>query len=398
MMRFGSVPFFSSSNTSIWFLCVPSTPAWHAATPLPGTTTACTPIRNWSSRSTQVADAMTTRPGGSIDGDHRPGGKGRGGQGQEDGQEQQRSTHGTPFHGVCSPLFRGCQTLYTPVSSLILEVAMKMALGLIGVVRGGGCGVGPVGAGRRRPVGADLREGRRADLLFQVRRVPPPDDVRADVAGEVRRGAAVGAVDQAARGGAHHAAVGRRPRARRLQERPAPVGQGDRDHRRLGRCRRAQGQRQGPAGGADVRRGLDHRQARRRVHDDRRLQDSRRPASSSISTCALPTSITEDKWIQAIEIKPQAARARAPRARLHAADRLAAERERRARPGQHRRRHAEQARRGVRAGRRPPADRQLRHRAADALHDQRRGDDRPHAGRHRVREGARRRCSSAAAA
>ena len=46
MIRFGSVPFFSSSNTSIWFLCVPSTPAWQAATPLPGTTTACTPIRN----------------------------------------------------------------------------------------------------------------------------------------------------------------------------------------------------------------------------------------------------------------------------------------------------------------------------------------------------------------
>src|SRR6266852_6776647 len=39
-----------------------STPAWQAATPLPGTTTAWTPIRNWSSRSTQVAEAMTTRP------------------------------------------------------------------------------------------------------------------------------------------------------------------------------------------------------------------------------------------------------------------------------------------------------------------------------------------------
>src|SRR4051794_36442219 len=62
MMAFGSVPFCSSRNTSIWFWCVLSTPAWHAATPRPGTTTACTPIRNWSSRSTQVADAMTTRP------------------------------------------------------------------------------------------------------------------------------------------------------------------------------------------------------------------------------------------------------------------------------------------------------------------------------------------------
>src|SRR3979409_2808825 len=39
-----------------------STPAWQAATPFPGTPTAWTPIRNWSSRSTQGADAMTTRP------------------------------------------------------------------------------------------------------------------------------------------------------------------------------------------------------------------------------------------------------------------------------------------------------------------------------------------------
>src|SRR5262245_12015345 len=62
MIALGSVPFCSSWNTSIWFWCVLSTPAWHAATPFPGTTTACTPMRNWSSRSTHVAEAMTTRP------------------------------------------------------------------------------------------------------------------------------------------------------------------------------------------------------------------------------------------------------------------------------------------------------------------------------------------------
>ena len=87
----------------------------------------------------------------------------------------------------------------------------------------------------------------------------------------------------------------------------------------------------------------------------------------------IPTGITEDKWLAAIEIKPQA------RAHVHhviaftRAGRLADQRSRRARPRQHRRRHAEQARRGVRSRRRPPADRQHRHRAADALHDQRRG-------------------------
>ena len=62
MIRAGSVPFWSSAYTSIWLACVPSTLAWQAATPLPGTTTACTPIRNASLLLTQVADAMTTRP------------------------------------------------------------------------------------------------------------------------------------------------------------------------------------------------------------------------------------------------------------------------------------------------------------------------------------------------
>src|SRR5215468_10325150 len=62
MIRAGSVPFCNSAKTSIWLAWVLSTPAWHAATPFPGTTTAWTPRRNMSSRSTQVADAMTTRP------------------------------------------------------------------------------------------------------------------------------------------------------------------------------------------------------------------------------------------------------------------------------------------------------------------------------------------------
>ncbi len=52
----------------------------------------------------------------------------------------------------------------------------------------------PIAASRADP---DVRQGRRADPLFEVRRVPSPDDVRADVAREVRRGAAVGEVDQA---------------------------------------------------------------------------------------------------------------------------------------------------------------------------------------------------------
>ena len=52
---------------------------------------------------------------------------------------------------------------------------------------------------RRRQTGADVHQGRRADLLQELRRVPPADDVRADVADDVRRRAPVGALDQAAR-------------------------------------------------------------------------------------------------------------------------------------------------------------------------------------------------------
>ena len=59
------------------------------------------------------------------------------------------------------------------------------------------------------------------------------------------------------------------------------------DHPRVGRRRRAEGQREGSAGGADVRRRrLDHRQARRRVRDERRRSRFRPAAPSSISTSA----------------------------------------------------------------------------------------------------------------
>ena len=166
------------------------------------------------------------------------------------------------------------------------------------------------------------------------------------------------------------------PAARRLQERSAAERQGDRDDPRVGRRRRAEGRRQGPAQAAAVRRGLDDRQARRRVRNDRRPFQIPATGTVEYQYLRIPTNITEDKWLAAIEIKPQA------RAQVHHVIAFTQpagapiNRERRARPGQHRRRHAEQARRGLRSGRRPPADRQLRHRPADALHDQRPGHDR----------------------
>ncbi len=101
----------------------------------------------------------------------------------------------------------------------------------------------------------------------------------------------------------------------------------------------------------------------------------------------IPTGITEDKWLAAIEIKPEA------RAHVHhviaftvpagspisEGGALG--------PGNIGGVTPQQARRGVRSGRWPHVERQLRHRAADALHDQRTGDDRQDAGRAALPEG-----------
>src|SRR5262245_45035319 len=51
-----------------------------------------------------------------------------------------------------------------------------------------------------------LHQGRRADPPAIVCDLPPPRPVRADVAADLRRGAAVGALDQDARRGAADAA------------------------------------------------------------------------------------------------------------------------------------------------------------------------------------------------
>ena len=91
-----------------------------------------------------------------------------------------------------------------------------------------------------------------------------------------------------------------------VQERSAAHRQGDRDHPRVGRCRRAERRRQRPAGRAEVRRGrLDHRQARRRVRDEGSVQD---PGArhDRISVHPHPDRHHRRQWLQAIEIKPQA--------------------------------------------------------------------------------------------
>ncbi len=110
--------------------------------------------------------------------------------------------------------------------------------------------------------------------------------------------------------------VGRRSRARHLQERSEALGAGDRDDCRLGGWRR---RRRGddkelpaprrvttrPARAAAIRRRLDDWETGRRVHDGRGLHDSGRGTIPYLYF-RVPTHLTEDKWIQAIEIKPGA--------------------------------------------------------------------------------------------
>src|SRR5579863_4502906 len=63
IIRPGSVPRCNSSKTTVWFWWVAeSTPAWQAATPLPGTTTAWTSFKKSSVLPVQVEEEMTTRP------------------------------------------------------------------------------------------------------------------------------------------------------------------------------------------------------------------------------------------------------------------------------------------------------------------------------------------------
>ena len=103
----------------------------------------------------------------------------------------------------------------------------------------------------------------------------------------------------------HDAAVGRRSRARHVQERSALVGQGNRDHLGLGRWWRAEGQRHGHAEGSAFVDGWTIGQPDVVFEMD---EEFKIPATGTIryQYLRVPTNLTEDKWIQAIEIKPGA--------------------------------------------------------------------------------------------
>ena len=240
---------------------------------------------------------------------------------------------------------------------------------------------------RRRAI-RYLREGRRADPVSELRQLPSADDVRADVADDIRGDAALGPGDQAARRQARDAALDRRRAARRLQERSAAVAEGDRHDCRVGRRRRA---------------------ARRRSRSARpppkfaegwtigkpdaiftMTEEFKVPAEGTIpyQYIRVPTHLTEDKWIQAIEFRPSNPAVVHHIIAQRAARGRRAERRADAGPRRPRRHHAEHARRNLRSGRRAQAAGELRDHPADALHDQRRGDHRSHQHRRDLREGA----------
>ena len=117
-------------------------------------------------------------------------------------------------------------------------------------------GPGPSRVGRcpDSQADSDVHQGRRANLPGEVRVVPSARLDRADVARDLRRGAALGALDQEPRRRAPDAALAHRQDRRHpaLPERSLADRRADRHHRPLGRRRRAEGRPEGHAAAGQV--------------------------------------------------------------------------------------------------------------------------------------------------
>ena len=96
----------------------------------------------------------------------------------------------------------------------------------------------PVRTAGQAAARGDVRQGRRADPLRQLRLLPSARRGRALLAAVLQGRAALGAVDQAAGGPRGDAAVERRPALRRIPRPAPPHRRGDRHDRRVGGRRR----------------------------------------------------------------------------------------------------------------------------------------------------------------
>ena len=170
-----------------------------------------------------------------------------------------------------------------------------------------------------RGSGADLHQGHRADLPGEVRGVPPARFDRADVARHLRRGAAVGALDQGARRRPPDAAVAHRQDRRHaeLQERSLADRRADRHDRAVGRRRRAAGRPEGHAG-AEARGPTDQGWNFAALFGQKepdlivKSHDFTMPAQSQDAwdKRITPSGITEPRWVRAIEIRPTTVKGR----------------------------------------------------------------------------------------
>ena len=261
---------------------------------------------------------------------------------------------------------------------------------------------------------ADVRQGRRADHVQQVRELPPARRSGADVAAVVRGRAAVGQGDQDQGGRARDAAVGRGHVADAADaQRHQPVAERDRHHRRVGRWRRRQGQRRGHAAVAEVRDRLDRRhRARSDPRDAGRVRHSRRRRARRADV--LFEGAVDRRQVRG-DRRAEAEQPRRAASRRHFLRRHSRRRDARRRP--HRRQGRQGDRRSriaraavdrqrparieqaavVGAGPRPrsssrrhrqaPARRQV-HQLADALQPDRQAGEGSHAARHLVQQGA----------
>jgi len=131
-----------------------------------------------------------------------------------------------------------------------------------------GVGLRRSSAGGRRREGADVHQGRRADLPGEVRGVPPGRFDGPDVARHLSGIAPLGKIDQGARRGETDAAMAHRQERRHpgVQKRSLADRRGNRHDCALGRQRRAAGRPEGHAGADPVagRVGVELREAVRR--------------------------------------------------------------------------------------------------------------------------------------
>ena len=161
----------------------------------------------------------------------------------------------------------------------------------------------PIAGRRGRPT--DVQQGRRADSLQALHDLPSARRDRADVAADLRGGAALGPRHSRQRRQRHDAALARGSGARQVAQRPPADRRRRRTSSRAGSTAGApRGQPEGPAASARLRARAGPSASP--TPSSRWTKEYAVPAQGEIpyQYFEMPTNFTEDKWMQALEMRP----------------------------------------------------------------------------------------------